>query len=174
MMSGSIENECSAWLEECMKAFPELKDYKITCSYAKIPKNLIFVTHSSMTMVRNVEPEEVLLKGDSNVTITRKESKKFKIEINRNLRKIRNPLLRKQVIQHDLISELVRIGSRELVTVVKEGERAKRRRVPKKELDGKLHLKFNEVRAASGLPPIGNMANVEKAISRILSEVRFD
>lgn len=174
VMSDSQENECSAWLEECIKAFPKLKDYKISCRYAMLRQNLVFTTHSSVTTMRNVEPEEVLLKGDSNVTITRKESKSFKIDMNQNLRKIRIPILRKQVVQYYLISELVRIDNLELVVVSKEGERAKRRCLPKKEFEEKLHQKFNELRAASGLPPIGNMENVEKAISKILSEITFE
>lgn len=173
-MSDSMKNECSTWLQDCMKAFPGLKDYKITCKYARIAPNLVFTTHNSVTTIRNVEPEEVLLKGDSNVTITRKESKEFKIEINQNIRKIRNPLLRKQVVQYHLVSELVRIDDLKLVTVVKEGERAKRKRMPKKEFDEKLRQKFNELRAASGLAPIGNMENVERAVSKILSEITFE
>lgn len=173
-MSDPMENECSAWLQDCMKAFPKLKDYKITCKYARLRPNLVFTTHSSVTAIRNVEPEEVLLKGDSNVTITRKESKSFKMDLNQNIRKIRNPLLRKQVMQYYMISELVRIDNLELVTTVKEGERAKRKRMPKKEFDEKLRLKFNELRAASGLAPIGNMENVERAVSKILSEITFE
>lgn len=169
-----MKNECSAWLQECMKAFPKLKDYRISCRYARIAPNLVFTTHSSVTTTRNVEPEEVLLKGDSNVTITRNESKAFKIDMNQNLRKIRNPLLRKQVVQYHLVSELARIDDLELVVTTKEGERTKRKRMPKKEFDEKLRLKFNELRAASGLAPIGNMENVERAVSKILSEITFE
>lgn len=164
------------WLKECMNAFPKLKGYKITCRYAKMRPENISITHGSAIVKRDVDPEAVLLnlKGDSTATIIERQSKKFRIEINQNIRKIRNPLLRKQVIIHSLVGDLVRIEGKRMITKRKEGERRKKKRIPKKEFDEIFLQKFNEVRALSGLPPVANMSNVNAAITKILSEIKFE
>ncbi|MFH1127293.1 MAG: hypothetical protein V1718_04255 [archaeon] len=169
-----MENECNTWLKECMDAFSKLKNYRITAEYAKMSPETLYITHGSSRITRDIDPETVLLKGDASVTIIEKRNKKFRIDLNQNIRKIRNPLLRKQVVTHMLISALVRIESKRMITKRKEGERRKNKRMPKKEFDEIFLEKYNGMRARSRLPPIANMANIDAAIRKILSEIRFD
>ncbi len=169
-----MENECMDWLNECMKAFPNLKKYTIACGYAKTPEHIMGRLHSSVAINREVNAEEVLLGGKSAVIVREETSKDFRIEINTKLRNIRNPLLRKQVVMHTIIYELVRIDNMNMVIVRKEGERTRRMRLNKKEFEEEFLRKFNEVRALSGLPPVANMANVNAAIAKILSEIKYE
>lgn len=122
--------------------------------------------HGRVRVTREVDPEAVLLEGRSGAVIRRKACGEFRITINENLGKMGHPLLRKQVVQHTIIHELLHIE--DLITLSKDYAQRKKKRIHKKEFDEKIHERFNEIRTAFGLPPVKNMADVDVAIHKIV------
>lgn len=143
------------------------------CDYAKIPKHIIRRVSSRITVMRDVDPEALLLEGRSDAVIKIKTGGEYTIQINSNIRKVRNPLLRRQVVHHTLIHELLHIENKDLITLSKAYGRRKKKRIHKKEFDEKVHARFNEIRAKSGMPPIKNMADADAAINKVLSDIKF-
>lgn len=156
-----------------MVAFPRLKRHSIICQYARTPKNILGRVHGKISVTRDVDPEAVLLEGRSSTVVKRKADGKFRITINENLGKIGHPLLRKQVVQHTIIHELFHIENEDLLTLSKDYTRRKKKRIHKKEFDEKIHERFNEIRTASGLPPVRNMADVDAAIHKIVDGINL-
>lgn len=165
--------ECTQWLEECRKVFPKLKRYKITCTYTKILGNILGRARGKISLKRDVDPVALLLEGLSKAKIRRKFNREVKIEINDKLKKIENPLLRKQVVQYTVIHELLHFEKKHPLVLSKSYRRRKIKKIHKKEFEKLVFERFNELRKLSNLPEIKSSEDLELAIGKILSEIKF-
>lgn len=68
---------------------------------------------------------------------------------------------------------MLHIENEDLIALSKDYARRKNKRIRKREFDEKIHERFNEIRAASGLPPVRNMADVEAAIHKIVDGIKL-
>jgi uncharacterized protein YggL (DUF469 family) len=164
--------ECIEWLEECRKAFPKIKRYKIFCDYAKISNKALGRVEGSIQMQRLIDPESLLLNGKAKMKIKRKTIKEFKIKINENLRKIDNSMLRKQAVQYVIIHELMHIENKDLLTLSKKYRKRKTKKIHKKEFKNIVLKKFNTIRQLNGMPRIRNIKHMELAMNEIFSRVQ--
>jgi DNA polymerase III epsilon subunit-like protein len=168
-----MENECVEWLKECRKVFPKLRLYKITCSYTKVPENILGRAKGKVLVKRDVDPEALLLHGIAKAKIKRKVIREVDIEINEKLKEIRNPLLRKQVVQHTIIHELLHFEKKDLLTLSKSYGKRKIKKIHKKEFEELVFERFNQLRKLNNLPEIRSKEDLRLAISKILSDINF-
>ena len=157
-------NELEQWLKECMQVFPSLKRIKIECKYKKLPKNTLGRVKGKVLMKREIDIEALLIEGKVKAKIKREKPKEYEIEINEKLKGIKKEVIRKQIVQHTIIHELLHIENEDLISLTKDYKRRKKK---------KLHVKEfkNEVRKLNGLPPIERKEDLDMAIGKIVEEL---
>ncbi len=122
-------------------------------------------------MRREVDPESLLLYGRAEPKIRRKISGDFEIKINEKLRKIKNPAMRKQVVQYVLIHELLHLENKDLLALSKSYGKRKKKRIHVAELEKMAFERFNQLRELTGMPRIRRVEDLKLAINKIASEL---
>lgn len=102
--------------------------------------------------------------------IVRKKPSKYEIEINENLKKIKEKDVRKQIVQHIIIHELMHVLNEDIVTLSKEYKRRKKKKIHVKDFEKEVFQRYNELRKLNGLPPISKQDDLELAINKILKK----
>ncbi len=168
-----MKNECENWLKECIKTFPKLKKYSIICNYKRISSKSLGRVKGTVQTQRTIDPESLLLEGEAKIRIKRKTTRDFKIEINRNLEKIENPMIRKQAVKYVIIHELLHIENKDLLTLSKNYKKRKNKKIHKKDFHNAVLEKFNIAREHDKLPSIKNVGHMELAMNTIYSKVKI-
>ena len=109
MMKMAEGSELNKWLNESLMAFPEIKGIEIKCFYRKTPKKCLGRVKGEIEIKKDIDAEALLLEGKVKKKIVRKKPKNYEIEINENLKKIKERAIRKQIVQHVIIHELLHI-----------------------------------------------------------------
>lgn len=149
-----MADECSEWLSECMKVFPKLKKYVITAGYSRAPQKVLARVKVRITRFKDIDVEALLLRGESKTKVTRKLDECYQIEISNRLREIENVEVRKQVVQHSMIHELLHIERKDLETLDKNHRRRRQKKIHVKEFEEEVFQRYNQLRELSGLPAI--------------------
>ena len=172
MAEENIEPECTAWLKEVLAVFPKLSEKNITAEYSDLNSNSTSAMNYDSHLDYDFDPEALLV-GD-NTTVKEKKicPGYFKILVNSRLKRIRTPLLRKQVVQHDIMHHLLTIEEQEKAGTTLEGK--KKRVVTKsKKFEKKLFEKYNQFRQAKGIAKIEKAEHLEAAIHRVLHTINW-
>ena len=154
-----------------MKVFPSLKGKKIECKYKKLPKNTLGRVKGKVFMKRDIDIEALLIEGKVKAKIKREKPKEYEIEINEKFKGIKKEAIRKQIVQHTIIHELLHIENEDLISLTKDYKRRKRKKLHVKEFKNEVFKRYNEVRKLNGLPPIQRREDLDMAIGKIVEEL---
>ncbi len=165
-----MENECSEWVNECLKVFPKLeKKYVVTARYYRLPKKMLSrIKVNKLKM--DIDIEALLLRGESKPGPKITLSGFCEIQINNKLKEIENKEVRKQIVQHTMIHNLLYAERKDLETTEKK-KSAKQKRKEEEEFEEEVFQRFNKLRELNGLPPIKKREDLDLAFSKILTEL---
>jgi len=166
-------NELEEWMKECMNVFPSLKGIKIECKYRKLPKNTLGRIKGKVFMKRDIDVETLLIEGKAKVKIKREKPREYEIEINEKLKGIKKEVIRKQIVQHTIIHELLHIENDDLISLTKDYKRRKKKKLHVKEFKNEVFKRYNEMRKLNGLPPIERKEDFDMAIGKIMRELEI-
>ena len=129
MNEESHEAELMDWLHEARNVFPKLDKSVIFCDYKEMSDKKLGFVKGKVAHIHDFDAEALLL-GEK-TTIRKKIVKppEYGIFINSKIRKIRHPLLRKQIAHTVIIHELYHVEQDDLVTISKEFSRRKRKKI---------------------------------------------
>ncbi len=165
-----FEGECSEWLNECLKVFPELgKKYVAIARYYRLPKKMLSrIRINKLNM--DIDVEALLLHGESKPE-SRIVLRGFcEIQINNRLKEIENKEVRKQIVQHTMIHNLLYAERKDLETTGKK-KGAKQKKKDEEEFDEEVFQRFNKLRELNGLPPIKKREDLDLAFAKILTKL---
>nr|MDO8082673.1 hypothetical protein [Candidatus Freyarchaeota archaeon] len=165
-----MEDECSEWIDECLKVFPKLGKYVITARYYRMSKKMLSRIKMYTLSSKDIDVEALLLRGESK-SETKVELRGFcQIQINSRLREIENAEVRKQIVQHAMIHDLLHAERKDFKTSGKN-KKAKQKKAYEKEFDEEVFQRFNKLRELNGLPAIKKREDLDLAISKVLTEL---
>jgi hypothetical protein len=123
------------------------------------------------TLNVDIDVEALLLHGES-----KSESKIglrgfCQIQINKKLKEIENREVRKQIVQHSIIHNLLYVERKDFETTgeKKKGDRQKKK--DEEEFDEEVFQRFNKLRELNGLPPIKKREDLDLAFSKVLTKL---
>ena len=161
------------WLNEVMEVFPSLYRKIILADYKKIrSKKLGYVT-AKIEQKIDFDPEALLLGEQTNIKKRRLKPKEFKIFINQDLQKIKNSALRKEMVQNVLIHELLHIESEDLITISKDYNRRKKKKIHINDFEEEIFNRYNKLREIKGIMQIQKREHLHIAIQRILESINW-
>ena len=163
--------ETTKWLNECIKVFPKIKKHDIRCEYSKLPKNVLGRVKISYVEEKDIDAKALLLDGKRKIKIKRKTDDNFKIELSEKLKKIDNIELRRQVVQHTIIHELLHIEHNDFDTLSKDYKKRRKKKIHVKEFKEEVFKRFNQLRELNDIPMIENRDDLDLAINKIVSYV---
>ncbi len=165
--------ECMEWLHETRTIFPKLDNKIILTEYRKMSNKKLGYVSAKIEQKLDFNPESLLL-GEP--TIMRRKIKKpqeFKVYINQKLQDIENSALRKEIVQHILIHELLHIELDDLVSLSKQYKRRKRKKIHTREFEEEIFRRFNILREKKGITKIEKIKHLEIAIHKILDSINW-
>ena len=166
-------DECKDWLNETLEVFPKLKRKSIEADYKKMPRKKLGFVSAKIENKLDFDAEALILGETNSVNLKRVKPKEFKISINVELQKIRNIALRKQIIQHILIHELLHIENEDLLTLSKKYNKRKKKKIHVKDFEESVFSRYNELRELKGIMQIQKRAHLDVAIQRILESINW-
>lgn len=166
-------NECSDWLDETRVVFPQIKRKKIKSDYKAMSHKKLGYVSAKVEKRLDFDATALLLGEDTRVNQKKIRPKEFKIYINVGLQKIKNIALRKQIVQYILIHELIHIENEDLLTLSKEYNRRKKKKIHTHDFENDVFKRFNELRASKGIMQIQKSEHLEIAMQRILESINW-
>ena len=168
-----MDNEPMMWLNEVLQVFPTLNRKTILADYKKIKSRKLGYVTAKIEQKLDFDPEALLLGEQTNVKKRRLKPKEFKIFINRDLQKIKNPALRKEIVQNILIHELLHIESEDLITLSKDYNRRKKKKIHVNDFEEEVFNRYNKLRELKGIMQIQKREHLQIAIQRILESINW-
>ena len=166
-------NECQEWLNEASEVFPDLKRKKIEADYKQMASKKLGYVSAKIHQRLDFDPEALLLGESNNVKSKRLKPKDFKIFINAKLQAVKNMALRKQIVQHILIHEMLHIENGDLFTLSKDYNRRKKKKIHITDFEEDVFNRFNKLREIKGVMQIQKREHLDIAINRILESIRW-
>lgn len=161
------------WLDEARRVFLKLDKKIILAEYKKMGKKSLGFIRSKIAQKIDFDPEALLLGEDYKVKKKRTKPSEFKIFINQELQKIGNEALRKQIVQSIMIHELLHIENEDIMTLSKEYNRRKKKKIHIKEFGEEVFKRFNQLRRLKGIMEIEKKEHLDIAINKILQSINF-
>lgn len=168
-----MQNECSEWLKEAREVFPKLKNKKIFCDYKKMSQKRLGYVSTKIERKLDFDPESLLLGEQTAVRRRVLKPKEFKVLVNSDLQKIKNIALRKEIVQHILIHELLHIEGEDLLTLSKEYNRRKRKKIHINDFEDEVFNRYNKIRKLRGIMQIQKREHLDIAVNRILESINW-
>lgn len=165
--------ECMLWLDEARQVFTKLDKKTILAEYKKMNRKSLGFIRSKIEQKIDFDPEALLLGEDYKVRKKRTKPSEFRIFINQELQRIKNEALRKQIVQSIMMHELLHIENEDLVTLSKDYNRRKKKRIHIKEFEEEIFKRFNQLRRIKGIMEIEKKEHLDMAINRILQSINF-
>jgi hypothetical protein len=166
-------DECKIWLDEVKQVFSKLNRKKITVNYKKMRSKQLGYVRAKIREKFNFDPEALLLGKNNKIKKRRLKPKEYEIYISERLQKIKNLALRKEIIQHTLIHELLHIENDDLITLSKRFSRRKKKKIHINEFDEEVFKRFNKLREIKGLMQIQKKEHLNIAINKILESINW-
>jgi len=164
-------DEAVKWLKECMEVFPLLKKHNITCKYSKLPKNVLGRVKICYVEEKDIDTRALLIEGRRRVSITRKRDDEYKIEISEKLKKVKEPELRRQVVEHTIIHELLHIEENDFDVIAEDYKTRKKKKIHVKAFKEEVFRRFNQLRELCKVPVIENRDDLDLAINKIVTSL---
>lgn len=167
--SGLLEDECSEWLDECLKVFPKLEKYVVTARYCRMSKKLLSRIKIS-TLSMDIDVEALLLRGKRKSESGLKLRGFCEVLINSKLKEIDNREVRKQIVQHNMIHNLLYAEKKDLEINGEKGK-GKAKKTEDEEFEEEVFQRYNKLRELNGLPPIKEREDLNLAFSKVLTKL---
>lgn len=167
------ENECAEWTNEVKEVFPNLGRKKISADYKTMSGKRLGYVKAKIEQKLDFNPEALILGESNKVQKRRLKPKEFKILINQDLQKIKNPALRKEIVQNILIHELLHIESEDLITLSKDYSRRKKKKIHVNDFEEEVFNRYNRLRELKGIMQIEKREHLDIAIQRILESINW-
>ena len=168
-----MDNEPMTWLNEALHVFPILNRKTILADYKKIKSKKLGYVTAKIEQKLDFDPEALLLGKQTDIKKRRLKPKEFKIFINQGLESISNIALRKEVVQNILIHELLHIESEDLITLSKEYDRRKKKKIHINDFEEEVFNRYNKLRELKGIMQIQKREHLQIAIQRILESINW-
>ena len=165
--------ELNLWLSEVKRVFPKLIRKSISVDYKSISKKKLGYVKAKIEQKLDFDAESLLLGQKTEMKKQLKIPSDYKIFINQELLKIKNTALRRQIVQHILIHELLHIENHDLITLSKDYNRRKQKKIHLDECENEIFKRFNQLRALDNIMEIEKREHLEIAISRILEGINW-
>ena len=165
-----MEDECSEWLNECLKVFPKLGKNVVTARYYRLPKKVVSRIKMYSLGLKGIDVEALLLRGESKKDVKVDLSEIYEIQVNRTLSRIENAEVRKQLVQHTIVHNLLHAERKDLKNPDKN-KKDKQNEEYKKGFEEEVFQRFNKLRELNGLPIIKNRKDLELAFNKVLTEL---
>ena len=143
----------------------------ILSDYKKMTSKKLGYVKAKIEQKIDLDPEALLLGKSNKIKKRRLKPKEFKILINQDLQRIKNPALRKEIVQHILIHELTHIESGDLFTLSKIFSRRKKKKIHINEFEEEVFNRYNKLRALNRIMQIQKREHLDIAIHRILESI---
>jgi len=166
-------DECIEWLSEAREVFPKLNNKIILVEYKTMGSKKLGFVKTKIEQKLDFDHEALLLGENVKIKKENSKPKEFNIYINQNLQKIKNIALRKEIIQHILIHELLHIENQDLMTLSKEYNRRKKKKIHLNEFEEEIFRRFNQLRRLKGIMEIEKREHLDIAINRILTSINW-
>ena len=168
-----MDNEPMMWLNEALQVFPTLSRKTILAGYKRIKSKKLGYVTAKIEQKLDFDPEALLLGEQTDIKKRRLKPKEFKIFINQDLESISNIALRKEVVQNILIHELLHIESEDLITLSKEYDRRKKKKIHINDFEEEVFNRYNKLRELKGIMQIQKREYLQIAIQRILESINW-
>ncbi|MEK6952628.1 MAG: hypothetical protein AABX29_06450 [Nanoarchaeota archaeon] len=165
--------ECISWLSEVREVFPKLDKKIILAEYKPMTNKKLGFVRAKIEQKLDFNPEALLLGEKVKIKNKRSKPQKFDIFINSNLQKIKNIALRREIIQHILIHELLHIENEDLITISKNFNKRKKKKIHLNNFEEEVFIRFNQLRELKGIMKIEKKEHLELAISKILDSINW-
>lgn len=165
------DKECMDWLLDCRKIFQKLDNETIHSAYKEMSSRKLGYVSAKFSRKNDFDAEALLLGTQTKIKKLVEKPQVYDIFINKRLGKIRNPLLRKQVVQSVLIHELLHVESGDLFTLSKDYSRRKKKKIHIDDFHKEVFERYNELRELNGLPKIAKQEYLDEAINKILQGI---
>jgi len=149
-----MEKECIIWLNEAREVFPSLDKKSILTDYKNISGKGLGYVKARIEQKMNFDAEAFILGKDYRISKKRIMPKEFYIYINSKLQEIKNPELRKEIIQFIMIHELLHIEQEDLITLSKQYSKRK-----KKKIQNYSRISFKVFSTSFSASAIGNLTS---------------
>ena len=166
-------DDCKDWFDETLEVFPKLKSKKVEVQYKAMAARRLGYVSAKIPQELDFDPEALLLGESNSVKKRRLKPKEFKIFINAKMQNIKNIALRKQIVQHILLHELLHIENEDLITISKQYNRRKKKKIHVNDFDNEVFQRFNKLRDLKGIMQIQKREHLDIAISRILDSINW-
>lgn len=163
--------ECMEWLGEARNVFPNLDKKVILAEYKRLGRKSLGCVKAKIEQKIAFNPEDLLLGRSNEMKKVRVKPKEFMILINQDLQKIKNPALRKEVVQSILMHELLHIEQEDLITLSKDYSRRRKKKVHVNEFEEEVFNRYNRLRELKGIMQIEKKEHLDMAIQRILESI---
>jgi hypothetical protein len=160
-----------AWLTDARKVFSSIDKEVILSAYKDVPSKSLGFVRGRFVRKNNFDAEALLLGNTVEVKQVVEAPKEYDIFVNSRLSKVRNPLLRKQIVQSILIHELLHIEAKDLFTLSKDYSRRKKKKIHINDFEQRTFERYNQLRELNGLPRIVKKEYLDEAISKILQSI---
>lgn len=166
-------NECEEWLKECFLVFPDIQRKKIHIDYKEISSKKLGYVSAKIERKLDFNAEALLLGEEAPITEKKIKPKEFKIFINRQMHKIGNIALRKQIVQNVILHELLHIENEDLFTISKVYSRRKKKKIHIHEFEEEVFERYNKLRSLKGIAQIKQKEHLDLAIQKILETINW-
>jgi hypothetical protein len=163
--------ELKVWLKESFEVFPKLKKKKIDIDYKIMSFKKLGYVRAKIKKDYDFDAEQLLLGEFTKVKSKISNPSNYEIYINSGLQKIKNQAVRKQMIQHILIHELLHIENEDLITLQKDYSKRKKKKIHVNEFEEDVFFRFNELRRINSIMQIEKREHLEIALKRILESI---
>ncbi|OYT34546.1 MAG: hypothetical protein B6U87_01860 [Candidatus Aenigmarchaeota archaeon ex4484_52] len=162
------------WLKEVRSVFRVLNKKTILADYKKMSRKKLGFVRSRIKHKIDFDAVALLL-GKSKAQKIQKtivKPNEFEIFINQDLQKIKKEILRKEIVQHILIHELLHIENEDLITISKNYNKRKKKKIHINKFDEEIFNRYNKLRKLKGIMQIQKREYLDMAIKKILKSVK--
>lgn len=168
-----MSEECMEWLNESRDVFPDLDKKVILVEYKRLGRKALGCVRTKVEQKLSLNPEALLLGESNKVQKMRVKPSEFHIFINKDLQRIVNVALRKEIIQSILMHELLHIEQEDLITLSKSYGRRKKKKIHINEFEEEVFNRYNKLRGLKGILQIEKREHLELAVQKILQSINW-
>ncbi|MAG08784.1 hypothetical protein CMO89_04880 [Candidatus Woesearchaeota archaeon] len=166
-----MPNECQVWANETREFFPALDKYIILADYGNIPKKALSLIDSKIRKRTNKEIR--ILSSISNSSKRIKTLRReYKVTLSKELKKIKDISLRRQVVLYTFINRLMHVEKRDLLELNNPYNKIKKKKINSMLLEEESLERYNQLRKKDNLLEIRNSQDINLAINRIMEELK--
>ena len=162
--------ECQVWAHEVREVFPALNKYIVLAGYGNAPKKVLGYMESRV--IRNNGSSKLVLqkKGRKRIKKLRRE---YKVVLSKELKKIEDLVLRRQVVLYTIVSKLMRIEKEDWLKSSSSYNKVKKKKISSVLVEEESLERYNYLREKEKLPKIESIQEINSGINEIISNLKI-